>query len=157
LKETSYPTTNYQPPEIPDHSSIAERKRLSGPTLRRFFRIMQKWKVDPKDARLLLGGITSRRFQQLSTRPEGRILNQDQLLRATSVIAIDHALHKLLSRRQADQWAQAPNMRFRGGTPLYNMIKDGPLTLWACRQSLEKLVSESQKAEKRKSIKTMTN
>jgi hypothetical protein len=30
---------------------------------------MQKWKVGLKDAQLLLGGITNRRFNQLSVRP----------------------------------------------------------------------------------------
>lgn len=148
MKETSYPTTNYHPPETLDYSSIVERRRLSGPALRRFFKIMRKWRVDMKDARLLLGGITNRRFQQLSSSPEGRILNQDQLLRVTSVIAIDQALQKLLPRRQADQWSQAPNMQFRGGTPLYNMIKGGALSLRAWRQSLEKQVSKGREAEK---------
>lgn len=109
---------------------------------------MQKWKVDTKDARFLLGGITSRRFKQLSTRPEGRILNQDQLLRATSMIAIDQSLYKLLPRRQADKWVQAPNRQFCGGTPLYNMVGSGALTLWEWRHSLDKQVSESQAAER---------
>jgi hypothetical protein len=45
LEETSYPTTRYQPPQIPDYSFIAERSRRSGPTLWRFFKIMRKWKV----------------------------------------------------------------------------------------------------------------
>ena len=95
---------------------------------------MQKWKVDTKDVRFLLGGITSRRFRQLSTRPKGRILNQDQLLRATNVIAIDQSLHKLLPRRQADKWVQTPNRQFCGGTPLCNMVGGGALTLWEWRQ-----------------------
>jgi hypothetical protein len=99
---------------------------------------MQKWKIDRKDARSLLGGVSSWRYKQLSTRPETRILNPDQLLRATCVIAIDQALRKLIPGRQADQWAQAPDMRLRGGTPLYNMIKGGALTLWAWSQSIEK-------------------
>ena len=148
MEKASFPTTRYQPPEIPDYSSIAVRRRLSGPTLRRFFKIMRKWKVDTKDTRLLLGGITSSRFKLLSTRPKGRILNQDQLLRATSVIAIDRSLHKLLPRRQADKWVQTPNRRFRGGTPLYNMVEGGVLTLWECLQSLDKQESESRAAER---------
>jgi hypothetical protein len=148
LGKTSYPNTRYQQQEIPDYSSIAVRRRLSGPTLRRFFKIMKKWKVDTKDARLLLGGVTSRRFKLLSTRPEGRILNQDQLLRATSVIAIDRSLHKLLPRRQANKWVQTPNRRFRGGTPLYNLVDGGVLTLWEWLQSLDKQASESRAAER---------
>lgn len=117
MEELSYPTTRYQSPNVPDYSSIAERRRLTGPALRRFFKIMQSWKVDTKDARFLLGGITSQRFKQLATRPEGRILNQDQLLRATSVIAIDQSLHKLLPRRQADKWIRTPDRQFWEGCP----------------------------------------
>ncbi|HKU24528.1 MAG TPA: hypothetical protein VJQ54_03595 [Candidatus Sulfotelmatobacter sp.] len=157
MKELSYPTTRHQPPDIPDYSSIVERRRLTGPALRRFFKIMRRWKVDTKDARLLLGGITSRRFKQLSTRPEGRILNQDQLLRVASVIAIDQSLHKLLPQRQADQWAQTPSRQFRGGTPLYNMLAGGALTLWEWRQSLDQRVSESRAAEREKQTKTPIN
>jgi hypothetical protein len=147
MAKTSYGTARYQSLEIPDYSSIAERRRLSGPALRRFFMIMRHWKVDTRDARLLLGGINSRRFKLLSTRPEGRILNQDQLLRATSVVAIDQSLHKLLSWRQADKWMKTPDRRFRGGTPLFNMVEGGVLTLWEWCQSLDSQVSESRRAK----------
>lgn len=143
MKELSYPTTRHQPPDIPDYSSIVERRRLTGPALRRFFKIMRRWKVDTKEARLLLGGITNRRFRELSTRPEGRVLNQDQLLRVACVIAIDRSLHKLLPRRQADKWIQTPSGQFRWGAPLYNMLAGGALTLWEWRQSLDRQVSES--------------
>lgn len=36
--------------------------------------------------------------------PRGRILNQDQLLRVATIVAIDDSLHKLLPRRRADKW-----------------------------------------------------
>ncbi len=65
MTEAYYPATNYQSPEIPYYSVIVDRRRLSGPALLRFFQIMKKWEVDEKDARLLLGGITKRRFQKL--------------------------------------------------------------------------------------------
>lgn len=145
-----YPETLYKAPKIPDYSSFAERKRLSSPSLRRFFKIMKKWKVGPKDARLL-GGITSQRFKQLSANPEGRILNRDQLLRVTTIIAIDDSLHKLLPRRQADKWVQTPNRdwRFRSGrTPLSDMVDGGILTLWELCRLLEARASESSEAER---------
>lgn len=150
MSETSYPASNHQPPAIPNYSSVAVRRRLSGPVLRRFFKIIRKWKIRTKEARLLLGGISSRRFKQLSNRPEGRILNPDQLLRVTSVIAIDQALRELLPRRQANAWANTPDMRLPGGTPLHQMIRDGPLVLWPWRQSLERQVSELRNAQKQK-------
>jgi hypothetical protein len=142
LKKSSYPATRYQPPNIPDYFSFAERRRLSGPTLRRFLKIVLKWELDTRDVRLLFGGITTRHLKRLSTRMDGRILSQDQLLRATSSIAIDRCLYKLLPRRQADKWARTPNRQLPGGTPLFNMIAGGLIPLWELRLSLETQVSE---------------
>ncbi len=150
MSETSYPITNYQPPAIPDYSSVAVRRRLSGPALQGFFRIVKKWRISVKDARLLLGGISGERFKQMSTRPEGRILNPDQLLRVTSLIAIDQALQELLPPQPANAWANTPDMQLPGGTPLYHMIREGPLVLWPWRQSLERQVLERRSAEQRK-------
>jgi hypothetical protein len=150
MEPASYPTTRYQPPPIPDYSSIATRRRLSGPSLRRFFKIMRKWKIGTKDARLLLGGIPSRRFKQLSSRPEGRILNQDQLLRVTSVIAIDQSVRQLIPRRQADKWALKPDRMLPGGTPLFNLIQGGALTLWRWRLFYETQAAKTREAGKRR-------
>jgi hypothetical protein len=88
---------------------------------------------------LLLGGISSQRFKQLSARPEGRILNQDQLLRVTSIIAIYESLLMNISRRQADKWVKTPSgyWRFRGRTPLSDMVEGGILALWELRRLLE--------------------
>jgi hypothetical protein len=101
-----------------------------------------KWELDTRDVRLLFGGITTRHLKRLSTRMDGRILSQDQLLRATSSIAIDRCLYKLLPRRQADKWARTPNRQLPGGTPLFNMIAGGLIPLWELRLSLETQVSE---------------
>ena len=112
--------------------------------------IMKGWKVGPKDSRMLLGGITSQRFKQLSENPEGRILNRDQLLRVTTIIAIDDSLDELLPRRHANKWVntQSTEWRFRGRTPLSDMVDGGILTLWEIRRKLETLASERSQAEK---------
>jgi len=150
MERNSYPETLYKAPKIPDFSSFAERKSLSGPILRRYFMIMKGWKVGPKDSRMLLGGITSQRFKQLSENPEGRILNRDQLLRVTTIIAIDDSLDELLPRRHANKWVntQSTEWRFRGRTPLSDMVDGGILTLWEIRRKLETLASERSQAEK---------
>jgi hypothetical protein len=106
MKHPSHPATRYQPPDNPNYSYLTVRKNLSGPALRRFFRIMQKWQIGAKDARLLPGGIGSKCYKQLSTRPDGRIVNSDQLLRVTCVIAMNKALRNLLPRRQAYKWTR---------------------------------------------------
>lgn len=94
--ESWYPATRNQPLGGPDYSSVADRRRLRSQALWYFFKIMRKWKSDAKDVRPLLGGITGRLLKHLSTSAEGRILTQDQLLKATGVFAISNCLHKLL-------------------------------------------------------------
>lgn len=150
MERYSYPETLYEAPKIPDYSSFAKRKNLSSSNLRRYFMIMKRWKVEPKDARMLLGGITSQRFMQLSANSEGRILSQDQLLRVTIIIAIDSALHKLLSGGQANNWVktQSGERRFRGRTPLGDMVDGGILTMWEIHRQLEALASERSEVEK---------
>jgi hypothetical protein len=137
-------------PEIPDYSSFKERKRLSGPSLRQFLKIMKAWKVDPKCARLLLGGIPNQRFKQLSLNPEGRILSRDQLLRVTTIIAIDDSLRNHLPRRRANQWVHTPSRdwRFCGRTPLTAMVDGGILTLWELRKQMEARAYDSNKTER---------
>jgi hypothetical protein len=149
MQRYSYPETLYRAPKIPGYSSFAEQKRLSGPSLRMFFKIMQKWEVDPKDTRLLLDEIASRRFNQLSVRPDGRILKQDQLLRVTSIIAMDDSLHTHLPRKQAEDWAQALGRRcvFYGRKPLSDIVEGGHLLLWELRCRLEAVASESNGTE----------
>ena len=146
MKQYSYPKTHSQPPKNPYFSAFADRKLLSGPALRRFIMIVTKWKLDTKDARLLLGGMSSRRFNQLSMHTDGRILNADQLFRVLCVIGIDRSVRKLLPRRQADRWAQTPDRRLPGGTPLFSMIHNSPTDIWQWWQRIERTVAEKCKA-----------
>jgi hypothetical protein len=146
----SYPETLYKSPEIPDYSSFKERKRLSGPSLRQFFKITKDWKVCQKDARFLLGGITNKCLKQLSLNPEGRILNRDQLLRVTTIIAIDNSLRNILDRAHANRWAQTTSRVswLCGRTPLSAMVDGGILTMWELRRLLEALASNCNEAER---------
>jgi hypothetical protein len=139
-----YSTTLYQTPAIPNYSSFADRKRLSGPNLRMFFRIMARWKVSPRDMRLLLGGISSRCYKQLKARQKGRILNQDRLLRVIYIIGIDKALHILLDRKQADRWVQMPSKdrRFCGTMPLRYMIQRNIPAIWKLNRLLQARTAE---------------
>ena len=138
-----HPETRFSEPEISNYPALADRKRLSGPGLRRFFRIMEKWKVSARDARLLLGGISSRYYNQLKERQQGRILNQDRLLRVNCIIAIHKALHSLLPASQANQWAQKVNWEwFHGATPLAYMIRWDILFVVDLRRRLEKLAQQ---------------
>ncbi len=135
-------TKDSQTEKVPYYSATADRKRLSGPALRRFFKIMERWKIDEKSARLLLGGMSSTRFRQLKARPKGSVLNPDQLLRIICIATLDESLGAVLPKRQVNQWAQTPTMSLPGGTPLYGMIHGGTTTLWTWSQSLQKQASE---------------
>jgi hypothetical protein len=110
---------------------------------------MKGWKVGRKDARLLLGGISSQRFKQLSLHPEGRILNSDQLLRVTTIIAIEDSLRNLLPRGQAKQWVHIPSRewRFCGRSPLSAMIDGGIPTQWELHRELKSRVSADNETE----------
>jgi len=145
MERNSYPETLYKAPKIPDYSSFGERKRLSSPSLRQFFKIMKRWKVRPKDSRMLLGGITSQRFKQLSLKPEGRILSRDQLLRVTTMIAIDDSLRNLLPHGLVNKWVQTSSRdwRFCGRTPLSAMVDGGIPTLWQIHKQLQARASDS--------------
>jgi len=150
MERNSYPETLYKAPKIPDYSSFGERKRLSSPSLRQFFKIMKRWKVRPKDSRMLLGGITSQRFKQLSLKPGGRILSRDQLFRVTTIIAIHDSLRNLLPHGQANKWVQTSSRdrRFCGRTPLCAMVDGGILTLWELRRQLEARSTDSNETER---------
>lgn len=141
--------THYPLPENPYFSAFADRKRLSGPALRRLFKIAAKWKLNTRDTRLLLGGMSSRRYKQLSSRPAGRVLRADQLFRVLCLIGIDRSLRNLLPRRQASNWAQTPDRRLPGGTPLYSMIHNGPTHMWDWWQRLERDMAEKRKTQRR--------
>jgi hypothetical protein len=150
MERYSYPKSFYKAPKVPDYSSLGERKRLSCPSLRQFFKIMKRWMVGTKDSRILLGGISSQRFKQLSLTQEGRILSRDQLLRVTTIIAIDDSLRNLLPRGQANQWVQTSSRdwNFCGRTPLNAMVDGGILTLWELRWQLQDRASVSNETER---------
>jgi hypothetical protein len=92
---------------------------------------MGRWKISAEDARLLLGGISNRYYEQLAARPERRILNHDRLYRVFCVIAVDKALHIRFPRKQANRWVRTPcrDWPYNGVTPLYRMIDGGALSM----------------------------
>jgi len=86
----------------------------------------------------------------LTLNPEGRILNSDQLLRVTTIVAIDESLRTLLPRGHAKKWAQTPSQGWRhcGKTPLSVMVDGGILTLWEIRRQLESRAFNNNETER---------
>lgn len=133
-----YPATTYRVTTPPDLSSRADRERLSGPGLRAFFNLANRWKVRDEDARALLGGVTNGPFYEMKRNPE-RVLDADRLTRISYLIGIFKALRILHSEALADEWVHLPNRNpiFGGQTPLAYMIRGGLPAMQTVRRLLD--------------------
>ncbi|MDB5372693.1 MAG: hypothetical protein JWP04_1335 [Belnapia sp.] len=135
----AFAATRYAPPQLPDLASKAERERLSPAALRAFFAIAERWTLRDEDARGLLGGPAASTFYEMKRAPEGRILDQDRMLRISYLIGIFKALHILHGEALADAWPQLPNTNriFGGATPLAFMLRGGCPAMQLVRQLLD--------------------
>jgi len=135
----TYPASRYQPSPVADLASRAERERLSPSALRAFFNIMDKWKVRDEQARSLLGGVSNGPYYEMKRHPEGRVLDEDTLLRTSYLIGIFKALNVLHRTELADEWVELPNRNriFAGATPLAYMIRGGIPAMQTVRRLLD--------------------
>lgn len=135
----TYPASRYQASPVVDLASRAERERLSPSALKAFFNIMEKWKVRDEQARSLLGGVSNGPYYEMKRRPEGRLLDEDTLLRVSYLIGIFKALNVLHRTELADEWVNLPNSNriFGGATPLAYMIRGGIPALQSVRRLLD--------------------
>jgi hypothetical protein len=117
----AYPETSYAVQVPPDLSSEEERRRLTAPGLKAFFRICEHWGVVDEDARKLLNDISNGSYYQLKANPRAaRTLDRDTLTRISYLIGIFKSLNILYSQRLANQWMTLPNTNpiFGGRAPL---------------------------------------
>ena len=133
-----YPATRYGIETPTDLGTREARERLSGPGLKAFFNIMERWKVRDEDARALLGGVTNGPFYEMKRDPD-RVLDADRLTRVSYLIGIFKALQILHGRALADEWVQLPNTNpiFGGQTPLAYMIRGGLPAMQTVRRLLD--------------------
>lgn len=135
-----YPASRYAhgPGPAPDLTDRAVRERLSGPALRAFFNIMNRWQVRDEDARALLGGVTNGPYYEMKRNPD-RLLDVDRLTRVSLLIGIFKALNVLYSQPLADRWVHLPNTNrlFGGATPLACMIRGGIPAIETVRRLLD--------------------
>ena len=136
--EFTYPTTLYSVQQLPNFSSYKDRKRLSSPSLLEFLKIAKRWRISAKDARLLLGGITSGYFRKITAQPERRLLRQDQLTRVIFLIEIYKSLNTMLGQKQAAKWVRLATQEwpFRGSSPLGYLAQGGILAIYNLRNGL---------------------
>jgi hypothetical protein len=139
-----YPTTRYTAPlrPLPDFTSKAERERMTGPALRTFFYIIERWEIPDEDARELLGGVCNGRYYQMKKDKERRILSADELFRISYLIGTFNALNTLHGQSLADRWVRLPNSNriFNGLAPLEYMRKGGQFAMEIARELLEALI-----------------
>ena len=135
---SSYPSTLYPPPDMPNLGSLEDRKRLSPAAMRAFLSIARHWQVRDEDARQLLGGVSNGAFYQWK-QGSSKLLEPDRLLRISYLIGIFKALNILFSENLADKWVQLPNSNeiFSGSTPLEYMLRGGAPAMDTVRRLLD--------------------
>lgn len=124
----------------PAHPAQAiDRKGLSGPALRTFFRIAELWGLSVDDQMTLLG-VTARSTFFKWKKDANAILPKDTLERISYVLGIYKALQILLpDERAADTWVKRANTAplFGGRSALDRMLCGQVADLFVVRQYLD--------------------
>jgi hypothetical protein len=116
-----------------------ERKRLSGPALRTFFRIAAAWQLSVTEQRALLGWPAASTYHKYKA-GDHAALSFDTLTRLSLILGIYKSLQVLYpEERFADGWIRLPNTNalFAGAAPLTLMIDSGIDGLFKVRRLLD--------------------
>jgi len=118
---------------------VLDRKALSGPALRTFFRIADRWGLSVDEQKTLLGMVSSSTFYKWKRDPQVT-LPLDTLERISYILGIYKALQILLPDEQAaDAWVRKPNHAppFGGTSALTRMLSGHVSDLYVVRQYLD--------------------
>ena len=116
-----------------------DRKGLSGPALRTFFRIAGLWDLSVDEQMTLLGGTARSTYFKWKKNPN-TVLPRDTLERISYIVGIYKALQVLLPDEQAaDEWVTRPNVApmFAGQSALDRMMSGHVADLFVVRQHLD--------------------
>ena len=116
-----------------------DRKRLSGPALRTFFRIAKLWRLSVEEQMTLLGLTARSTFFKWKKDPDA-VLPKDTLERISYILGIYKALQLLLpDETAADEWVKRPNAAplFGGRSALDRMLSGQVADLFVLRQYLD--------------------
>lgn len=119
--------------------SEPERKSLSGPALRTFFRIAKDWDLTLEEQMTLLGVGAKSTFYNWRKDPNVT-LPRDTMERLSYVLGIYKALQMLLPKAEAaDAWVKQPNTAapFGGKPALARMLSGNVADLYVVRQYLD--------------------
>lgn len=123
----------------PQSAAKIDRKSLSGPALRAFFRIADLWSL-PVDGQMTLLGVTARSTYFKWKRSPDTALPKDTLERISYIVGIYKALQILLpDEKAADEWVKRPNSAppFGGRSALDRMLSGQVADLFLVRQYLD--------------------
>jgi len=116
-----------------------DRKGLSGPALRTFFRIAGLWRLSVEEQMTLLGLTARSTFFKWRKNPNAA-LPKDTLERISYILGIYKALQILLpDETAADEWVRRPNTTpvFAGCSALDRMLSGQVVDLFVVRQYLD--------------------
>ncbi len=116
-----------------------DRKGLSAPALRTFFRIAKLWSLSV-DEQMILLGLTARSTFFKWKKDPNTVLPKDTLERVSYILGIYKALQILLpDERAADEWVRRPNaaLPFGGRSALERMLSGQVADLFVVRQYLD--------------------
>jgi len=122
------------------HSApVIDRKSLSGPALRTFFRIARLWNLSVNEQMTLLGSAARSTFFKWK-KDANTVLPKDTLERISYILGIYKALQILLPDEvAADEWVKRPNAApiFAGRSALDRMLSGQVADLFVVRQYLD--------------------
>ncbi|HEY3520670.1 MAG TPA: MbcA/ParS/Xre antitoxin family protein [Rhodanobacteraceae bacterium] len=117
----------------------AQTEALSGPGLRAFFRLAERWDLRAAEQRKLLGDPPESTFYKWKREQDGA-LSRDTLERISYLLGIFKALAILFpDPARADAWLRKPNSAstFGGHSALQRMLSGNVADLFVVRQYLD--------------------
>ncbi len=126
-------------PAQPRPATATDRRGLSGPALRTFFRIADLWDLSTEEQMTLLGVTARSTFFKWKKDPN-TALPKDTLERISYILGIYKALQILLpDEKAADDWVKRPNEAplFSGRSALDRMLSGQVADLFVVRQYLD--------------------
>lgn len=119
--------------------AVQPESTLSGPALRTFFNLAERWKLRVAEQRKLLGDPPESTFYKWKREREGT-LSRDTLERISYLLGIFKALAILFPQAErADAWLRKPNSAptFGGRSALERMLSGNVADLFVVRQYLD--------------------
>jgi uncharacterized protein (DUF2384 family) len=120
--------------------TATDRRALSAPALRTFFRIADAWQLDTAEQMRLLGLSSRSTYFKWKKDPAATVLSRDALERISYLFGIYKALQILFPRpEQADAWLRKPNRAplFGDRSALQRMLSGNVADLYVVRQYLD--------------------